>query len=82
MPIPASAQIYIDVAPPAPRHEVMPPHRAGYVWQPGYHDWTSTVTASRMPWIATGTATAFATIATRGVRPVFSVIRPRTPRVG
>ena len=39
MPIPASAQIYIDVAPPAPRHEVIPPHRAGYVWQPGYYDW-------------------------------------------
>jgi hypothetical protein len=39
MPIPASAQIYIDVAPPAPRHEVVPAHRAGYVWQPGYYDW-------------------------------------------
>ena len=39
MPIPASAQIYIDVAPPAPRHEVIPAHRAGYVWQPGYYDW-------------------------------------------
>ena len=39
MPIPASAQIYIDVAPPAARHEVVPAHRAGYVWQPGYYDW-------------------------------------------
>ena len=40
MPIPASsAQIYIDVAPPAPRVEVIPAHRAGYVWQPGYYDW-------------------------------------------
>jgi hypothetical protein len=41
IPIPASAQIYIDVAPPAPRHEVIPAARAGYVWQPGFYDWRS-----------------------------------------
>ena len=39
MPVPATAQVYIQVAPPAPRHEVVPAQRRGYVWQPGYHDW-------------------------------------------
>jgi hypothetical protein len=39
MPIPASAQVYIEVAPPPPRHEVIPAHRPGYVWQEGYWDW-------------------------------------------
>lgn len=37
--LPAAAQVYVQVAPPAPRHEVVPAHRRGYVWQPGYHDW-------------------------------------------
>ena len=36
--LPAAAQIYIDVRPPAPRHEVIPVERAGYVWAPGYWD--------------------------------------------
>jgi len=36
--LPASAQIYIDVAPPAPRYEVVPAPRAGFVWQPGYYE--------------------------------------------
>ena len=31
--------MYLDVAPPAPRYEVVPAPRAGYVWQPGYWDW-------------------------------------------
>ena len=39
MPIPASAQIYLEIAPPPPRHEVLPSHRQGYVWQEGYWDW-------------------------------------------
>lgn len=40
MPIPASADnVFIEVAPPPARHEVIPAHRAGYVWQPGYWDW-------------------------------------------
>ena len=41
MPLPSSAavSVYLDVAPPAPRYEVVPPPRAGYVWQPGYWDW-------------------------------------------
>jgi hypothetical protein len=29
----------IGVAPPAPRYEVVPPPRAGYVWAPGYWRW-------------------------------------------
>ena len=41
--LPAAAQVsgslYIDVAPPAPRVEVMPAPRAGYVWAPGYWRW-------------------------------------------
>ena len=29
----------VDVAPPAPRLEALPPPRAGFVWAPGYWDW-------------------------------------------
>jgi hypothetical protein len=41
MPLPSSADvgIYLDTAPPAVRHEVIPAPRRGYVWQPGYWDW-------------------------------------------
>jgi hypothetical protein len=39
MPLPASAQVYVEVAPPALRHEMMPRHREGHVWSPGYWDW-------------------------------------------
>ncbi len=31
--------IDIGVAPPAPRVEVVPPPRSGYVWAPGYWRW-------------------------------------------
>ena len=34
----AAVDVYFDVAPPAPRVEVMPAPRAGYVWVPGYWD--------------------------------------------
>ncbi len=34
--LPSVAAIYIDVAPPDPRVEVVPVPRAGYVWAPGY----------------------------------------------
>jgi hypothetical protein len=36
----AAAQIHITIAPPPPRHEVIPasPH-PGWVWQAGYHRW-------------------------------------------
>jgi hypothetical protein len=36
--VPAMAAVYVDVAPPEARQEVIPAHRAGYVWAPGY--WT------------------------------------------
>jgi hypothetical protein len=36
---PAAVSIDIDVAPPAPRVEVVPAPRAGYVWAPGYWEW-------------------------------------------
>jgi len=36
---PALAEIYVNIAPPAPRYEVVPAPRAGYVWVPGYWDW-------------------------------------------
>lgn len=29
----------VQVAPPAPLHEVAPPMRHGYVWAPGHHEW-------------------------------------------
>lgn len=40
LPTSASAQVgvYFDVAPPPPRHEVVPAPRRGYVWAPGYWD--------------------------------------------
>jgi hypothetical protein len=38
----ASARTYVevDVAPPAPRYEVIPEARVGYVWAPGYWTWS------------------------------------------
>jgi len=35
----AAVDIYLDVAPPAARYEVVPEARHGYVWQPGYYDY-------------------------------------------
>lgn len=48
-PLPAAADVsvFLDVAPPAPRYEVIPAPRAGYVWQPGYWDWRG----SRHVWV-------------------------------
>ena len=34
----AAVGVYFDVAPPAPRVEVIPAPRHGYVWVPGYWD--------------------------------------------
>jgi hypothetical protein len=31
--------IIVRMAPPAPRHEVVPPPRHGYAWVPGYWNW-------------------------------------------
>jgi len=37
-----SARTYvdIDIAPPAPREEFIPEARIGYVWAPGYWEWS------------------------------------------
>ncbi len=35
----AGIGINIDIAPPEPRVEVIPPPRVGYVWAPGYWDY-------------------------------------------
>lgn len=35
----ADTGIYLDVAPPPPRHEVIPSPRRGYIWVPGYWDY-------------------------------------------
>jgi hypothetical protein len=39
--VPASADvgIYLDVAPPPPRYEVVPAPRAGFIWAPGFWEW-------------------------------------------
>jgi hypothetical protein len=37
----AAVNLYVDTAPPAPRYEVVPAPRAGYVWQSGYWDWNN-----------------------------------------
>ena len=39
---PSSARVYLDVqvAPPASRDEVVPSMRSGYVWAPGYYNWS------------------------------------------
>lgn len=34
-----SVAVGINVAPPAPQYETVPPPRAGYVWAPGYWRW-------------------------------------------
>ena len=41
VPLPAAAavSVYLDVAPPAPRYEVLPAPRHGYIWQPGFWEW-------------------------------------------
>jgi hypothetical protein len=39
--LPAAARTFVEiqVAPPAPRVEVVPRARVGYVWSPGYWRW-------------------------------------------
>ncbi len=46
--VPAAAAVYVQVAPPAPRAEVVPAPRRGYAWAPGYWDWRG----HRHVWIA------------------------------
>ncbi len=38
-PTTAAVNVSVDVAPPPPRHEVMPAPRRGYDWTPGYWAW-------------------------------------------
>jgi hypothetical protein len=38
---PARVDVDINVAPPAPRYEVVPAPRVGFVWAPGYWAWDS-----------------------------------------
>ena len=37
MPLVSSAAIYVDIAPPEPRREMIPDARPGYVWAPGHY---------------------------------------------
>ena len=39
MPALAAADVYVRIGPPAPRYEVVPAVRPGWVWQPGYWSW-------------------------------------------
>jgi hypothetical protein len=36
--------VRVDTAPPAPIYEPVPAYRAGYVWAPGYWQWSGTYT--------------------------------------
>jgi hypothetical protein len=62
IPVVASAAIYVDIAPPEPRHEVVPAPRAGYVWAPGYYNYRNGRTSGSA---ATGSASAMASIGIR-----------------
>ena len=44
----AAIDIEVQVAPPAPMYEAVPPPRAGYTWAPGYWRWDG----SRYGWAA------------------------------
>jgi hypothetical protein len=37
----AAVDVYVNLAPPALRHERVPAPRAGYLWAPGYWNWQS-----------------------------------------
>jgi len=37
---PATADIYVRIAPPAPRYEAVPVVRPGWEWAPGYWNWS------------------------------------------
>ncbi len=48
LPASAGVDLIIKIAPPAPRVEVAPPPRVGYVWVPGYWDYRG----ARHVWVA------------------------------
>jgi hypothetical protein len=35
----AAVRVYVNIGPPPPQVEIVPPPRYGYVWAPGYWDW-------------------------------------------
>jgi hypothetical protein len=37
---PAAADVYVRIAPPAPRYEAVPVVQRGWVWAPGYWNWS------------------------------------------
>lgn len=37
---PALADVYVRIAPPAPRYEAVPVLAPGWAWDPGYWNWT------------------------------------------
>jgi hypothetical protein len=37
----AAVEVYINTPPPAVRYEAVPAPRAGYIWAPGYWNWTN-----------------------------------------
>ena len=39
LPAAADVDVVVRVAPPAPRYEVVPMHRAGHIWAPGHWAW-------------------------------------------
>ena len=39
VPAAARTEVFVNIAPPAPRYEVVPAPRVGFVWVPGYWDW-------------------------------------------
>ena len=47
-PAAAAIPIIVQIAPPAPRYEVVPAPRHGYVWAPGYWNWRN----ERHQWVA------------------------------
>lgn len=48
LPAAASTEVFVNVAPPPLRYEVVPAPRVGYVWAPGYWDWRY----GRYHWVA------------------------------
>src|SRR5437867_3511023 len=34
-----AAEVFVRVAPPPPRTEVVPPPRQGWIWEPGHWEW-------------------------------------------
>ena len=46
--VPAASAVYVRIAPPEPRAEVVPAPRRGYTWAPGYWDWRN----NRHVWVS------------------------------